>query len=60
MHITVTITMNEGDTPFSLTADEAADAVLVALQGDENKDYCQVFVTPIQGKAGTQPTPQVP
>jgi len=60
MQVTTTIQLSRGDT-FDLTSDEAADAVLKALGGDEDKDGCviNILAESEQGQAGTVPSPPV-
>lgn len=57
MQIQTTINLSQDDT-YDLTTQEAADAILKALGGDEDVDYCVVnvhlFAPP--GEVGVPPT----
>jgi len=56
MQINCSITV-EADETFTLTSEQAAVAVLEALDGDPATDYCAVYVmaSPTPGMAGRSP-----
>jgi hypothetical protein len=56
IHATVTV---DSDDDWTLSVTEAADAILKALGGDENKDHCVVYVN-TTGSVGTPPPPAAP
>lgn len=61
MQINVNVALNKGENLNDLSADEAANAIIKALGGDEEKDYCTVSISlPEPGTAGTPPQPQAP
>jgi len=58
MNVSVSINLMEGD-EWTLTPNEAADAILKALGGDEKKDMVSVNVSGsgTAGSTGLPPTP---
>jgi len=58
MNVNVSIMLVSGDT-WSLTPDEAAQAILDALKGDEKKDIVNLSVSG-GGSAGNIPKPPEP
>ena len=60
MVINVNVTLDADDV-FDLSTAEAAEAVLIALHGDEKKDHCSLWINqPASGSFGTPPTPPIP